>query len=206
MGHFRTLAGYDQNLQQILHNDSYYGPSLWRDYNTFLRDWKYYNNKFVVPYHPEQEKQLKELIGENWDEKKMYQNLRAITEGEVQANPSDANAWWGLGEALLYLGQPHDAVYAFEQALATNTLPWRYMWYRYGYFEALNQTGRYEDMLAISSETLNQMQWSEDIRYQRAVALNALGQTEEAKSELQRALQDNPGFVSASLFLTELGG
>ena len=206
MGHFRTLAGYDQTLQQVLHNDSYYGPGLWRDYDTFLRDWHYYNNKFVVPYHPEQEAQLKALIGDNWEEQKMYQNLRAITEEQVEINPADANAWWGLGEALLYLGQPHDAVYAFEQALATNALPWRYMWYRYGYFEALNQIGHHEEMLAASLDTLNQMGWSENIRYQRAVALNALGRNEEAKSELQKALVDNPRFVVASVLLTELGG
>lgn len=206
MGHFRTLAGYDQTLQQVLHNDSYYGPGLWRNYDTFLRDWHYYNNKFVVPYHPEQEAELKALIGDNWDEEKMYQNLRAITEAQVEANPADANAWWGLGEALLYLGQPHDAVYAFEQAIATNALPWRYMWYRYGYLEALNEVGRHEEMLAISLNTLNQMGWSENIRYERAVALNALGRNEEAKSELQKALVDNPRFVVASVLLTELGG
>ncbi len=206
MGHFRTLAGYDQTLQQVVHNDSYYGPGLWRNYDTFLRDWHYYNNKFVVPYHPEQEAQLKALIGDNWDEKQMYQNLRAITEAQVEANPADANAWWGLGEALLYLEQPHDAIYAFEQAIATNALPWRYMWYRYGYFEALNQVGRHEEMLTASLDTLNQMGWSENIRYQRAIALNALGRNEEAKSELQKALVDNPRFVVASVLLTELGG
>lgn len=204
MGHFRAIRGYDHNDDTILYNDSYYGAELWRSYNNFLKAWKPFNNKFVVPYHPEQEAQLKEIIGPNWDQITMYEGLRATSQAQIEADPSDAYAWWGLGEALVKLGHPAEAVEAFEQAIATNTLPWRYMWYRYGYFEALNQVGRHEELLAITSPTLNQMGQSEDLRYHRAVALNALGRPEEAKAELEQALWENPRFVPASDLLSQL--
>lgn len=204
VGHFRALLGYDLNQRQIVHNDSYYGAGFWRDYDTFLRDWYFYNNKFIVPYYPEQEEQLKALIGPNWDEATMYENLRASTQATVDANPGDIYAWWGLGEALLWQGRPEEAIEAFEHAIPE--LPWRYMWYRYGYIEALNQVARHEEVLIVTEEILNQMGLSEDIRYQRAIAFQALGRIEDAKAELRQALYDHPHFVPAATLLTQLGG
>ena len=204
VGHFRALRGYDLNDRQILHNDSYYGAGFWRDYDTFLRDWYFYNNKFVVPYYPEQEEQLKALIGENWDEATMYENLRATTQAAVEADPTDLYAWWGLGEALLWQGRPEEAIEAFEQALPE--LPWRYMWYRYGYFEALNQVGRHEELLIVTQPILNEMGLSEDIRYQRAIAFHALGRIADAQAELRQALYEHPNFAPAAALLAQLGG
>ena len=203
VGHFRALRGYDKSNKQILHNDSYYGAGFWRDYDTFLRDWHFYNNKFVVPYYPEQEEQLKAIIGDNWDQDTMYENLRATTQAQVEANPSDIYAWWGLGEALLWQGKPAKAIEAFEQALPD--LPSRYMWYRYGYFEALNQVGRHEELLTITFDLLNQIGLSEDLRIQRAVAFRALGRIKDAKAELRQALVDHPDFKPATTLLAELG-
>ena len=205
MGHFRAIRGYDRSDDTILYNDSYYGAELWRSYKNFLLAWKAFNNKFIVPYHLHQEVQLRQIIGENWDDMTMYKNLRATSQAQVEADPSDAYALWGLGEALVKLGSPVEALEAFEQAIATNALPWRYMWYRYGYFEALNQVGRHEELLTISMQTLNQMGMSEDLRYHRAVAFNALGRPEDARAELQQALSENPRFVPASYFLSQLG-
>jgi tetratricopeptide (TPR) repeat protein len=205
MGHFRAVRGYDRARQQILHNDSYYGPDLWRGYDAVLRDWRAFNFKYVVPYRADQEARLKSIIGPNWDRATMFEDLRASSQARVDANPADVYAWWGLGEALLRLGNPHDAIYAFERALTAGTLPWRFLWYHYDYFEALNQVGRYEEMLTKSEATLGQMGRSEDLRYHRAVALRALGRPDDAIIQLQRALEDNPRFAPAQLLLTELG-
>ncbi|MDQ4078242.1 MAG: tetratricopeptide repeat protein [Chloroflexota bacterium] len=206
MGHFRAIRGYDRTTQQILHNDSYYGPNLWRSYDAVLRDWRPFNYKYVVPYWAEQEALLKQIIGPNWDRAVMYENLRVASVERTNTNPNDGYAWWGLGEALLQQGNPQDAINAFETAIATGTLPWRFMWYHYDYFEALNQVGRYEDTLAVTETTLGQMRRSEDLRYHRAVALRALGRTDEATVQLQRALEDNPRFAPAQALLAEMGG
>ncbi len=204
VGHFRAIRGYDRDKQQVLYNDSYYGPDRWRSYSDFLRDWKAYNNKYIVFYRPEHERALSDLLGANWNQATMYDGLRATSEAQVNANPADAYAWWGLGEALVYQGRYQDAAPAFERAIATGTLPWRYLWYRYGYFETLNQLGRYEELLTVTATPLQQMKRSEDIRYHRAVALQALGRTDEAVAELRQALVDNPRFAPASLMLSQL--
>lgn len=206
MGHFRAIRGYDEAQQLILYNDSFYGPGHWRSYESFLGAWKPFSNKYVVPYRPEQAELLEKTIGLHWNRLSMYESLRVKSQAEVEANPGDAYAWWSLGEALLWQGKPEEALPAFEQALNSGKLPWRYLWYRYGYFEALNRVGRHEELLTITNRTLNQMALSEDLRFHRAVALHALGRTPEAQRELERALQDNPRFVPAHYLLHELGG
>jgi tetratricopeptide (TPR) repeat protein len=204
VGHFRAIRGYDREQQRILYNDSFYGPDQWRSYNAFLRDWAPYNNKFVVPYRDDQEALLKALIGAEWEVAGDYERLLEVSTAQTESNPDDGYAWWGKGEALLRLGQPEEAIVAFETAMATNRLPWRYLWYRYGYFEALNQVGRYEDLLAQTRTTLNQMVRSEDLRYHRAVAYQALGDRENAILALEMALEDNPRFTPARLVLDQI--
>ena len=206
MGHFRAIRGYDREQQQILYNDSFYGPGLWRSYDNFMKAWEPYNNKFVLPYAKEDEALVSAIIGRDWDERADYERLLNFSTSTTQAEPDNVYAWWGRGESLVRLGQPAEAIVAFETALEKGTLPWRYLWYRYGYFEALNAVGRYEDTLTLSRQPLNQMVRSEDIRYHRAVALQALGRTDEAITELERALADNPRFIPAQVMLGELGG
>ncbi len=189
-----------------MHNDSYYGPNLWRSYDELLRDWRAFSFKYIVTYRPDQEALLKRIIGPNWERSTMYEALRLASIERVNANPNDGYSWWGLGQARLEQGDAAGAVEAFQQALNTGTLPWRYLWYQYGYFEALNQVGRYEESLAATEKTLGQMVRSEDVRYHRAVALRALGRTAEAIAQLQRALEDNPRFAPAQVLLAELGG
>jgi len=58
----------------------------------------------------------------------------------------------------------------------------------------------------LTEQILNQMGLSEDIRYQRAVALHALGRTEEAQAELRQALIEHAHFAPAAALLRELRG
>lgn len=48
------------------------------------------------------------------------------------------------------------------------------------------------------------MEMSEDIRYQRAIALHNLDWQEEARAELEQALADNLNFAPASVLLEEI--
>jgi tetratricopeptide (TPR) repeat protein/LysM repeat protein len=205
MGHFRAIRGYDRANQRILHNDSYYGPNIWRSYDEVMRDWAPFHFKYVIPYRADQEDLLRRIIGPNWNRTTMYENLRDSMVERVNANPNNGYAWWGLGEAQLRLGNPAEAVASFERAINTGTLPWRYMWYHYGYLEALNATGRYEATIATTDSVLASMARSEDVRYHRARALIALGRTDEAIVQLQRALEENPRFSPAQILLNELG-
>lgn len=206
VGHFRAVRGYDRAQEQILHNDSYYGPNIWRSYAQVERDWAAFHGKYIVPYRDDQAELLQRIIGPEWDEATKYATLRRVMREKINANPNDGYALWGLGIALYHQGYTDDAIAMFEQALATGTLPWRYQWYHYDYITALNQVGRYEDALAVTQSLLGQMARSEDVRYQRAVALYAMGRTDDAIAQLRQALAENPRYAPAQAMLSQLGG
>lgn len=205
MGHYRVVRGFDRTKQEILFNDSFLGPDIWFTYADFLRDWAYYNNLYIVAYPPEQTDLVRSIIGDDWEPANMWARLARDMEARIAQAPNDALAWYGLGEARLRLGDPEGAIEAYERAIAIG-LPFRYLWYRYGYLEALNLVGQYEKVLQVSDEVLASMEMSEDMRYQRAVALKALGRTDEARAELEKALEEHPGFGPAAVLLQTLTG
>lgn len=203
MGHYRIVRGIDQNQEKVLLNDSFLGPDIWFNYTDFQSDWRYYNNLYLVVYPASEEGRIREIVGENWDQQVMSQNLLTQMQARVESNPNDALAWFGIGVAHVRMGNYEQAIPAYEKAIEIG-LPQRYLWYRYGYWDALLEVGAYEKVLATTDPVLNQMVMSEDIRYRRAVALRELGRLDEAKAELERALQDHPGFGPASVMLREL--
>ncbi len=198
VGHYRAVRGYDRDKRQILQEDTFLGPDIWRGYDDFNRDWAYFNNTYIVFYPSANQGTVAGIIGGDWDRGTMWQ--RALNTFRTQGG---AFALYGQAEALHQLGNSAAAVPLFEQAIATG-LPSRYLWYRFGYLEALNNNGQYQKTLDASAPVLQAMGLSEDIRYHRAVAHRALGQTEQARRELTLALQDHPGFSPATALLGQL--
>lgn len=203
VGHYRVVRGFDRTAREMLYNDTFLGPDIWKSYDQFLRDWSAYNNTYVVFYPPELEAQVRQAIGPDWDPNVMWERLRAESQARLDQGERGGYLWYGLGEALHHLGRDAEAVRAYEQAIAAG-LPWRYLWYRYGYFEALNNTGQYEKTLQATQPILNAMAASEDLRYHRGVALRSLGRIEEARAEFQAALRDNANFAPAQVALAQL--
>lgn len=204
VGHYRVVRGFDRTRREILFNDTFLGPDIWRSYDQFLRDWAAYNNTYIVFYRPEEEAKLQAIIGPDWNPSAMWERLRAESQARLDSGDQGAYVWYGLAEALHQLGRDREAVSAYEQAIAIG-LPWRYLWYRYGYFEALNAIGQYEKTLQVTAPVLEAMQMSEDLRYHRAVALRELGRTGQARAEFEAALRDNPNFAPAKAALAALG-
>nr|MBA3534164.1 C39 family peptidase [Ardenticatenales bacterium] len=198
VGHYRAVRGYDRDREQVLQEDTFLGPDIWRSYGEFNRDWAYFNNTYIVFYPAADEARVAGIIGGDWNRGAMWQ--RAL---ETFRNQSGALALYGQAEALHQLGNDADAVALYEQAINAG-LPARYFWYRFGYFEALNNLGRYQRTLEFSEPILKAMGLGEDIRYHRAVAYKALGQTENARRELRQALQDNANYGPASALLNQL--
>lgn len=203
VGHYRAVRGFDRTRRAMLYNDTFLGPDIWKPYDGFLRDWAAYNNTYIVFYRPEQEAMLREIIGPDWDPAAMWERLRAESQARLDQGERSGYLRYGLAEALHQQGRDAEAIPVYEQAIAAG-LPWRYLWYRYGYFEALNNLGEYEKTLQVTGPILEAMQASEDLRYHRAVALRGLGRLDEARAEFQAALRDNPNFAPAQLALAQL--
>lgn len=197
------MRGFDRAEQRLLTNDSFLGPELWFGYDVFRCDWAYYNFTYIVVYPQSEEARVRQIIGGAWEPAVMWEDLRVAMRERVTAQPDDALAWYGLDETLLQQGKPAEAIEAYERVITTG-LPDRYLWYRYGYWKALNQIGAYEKVLSTSQPVLVAMEMSEDIRYQRAITLRNLDRSEDARAELEQALGDNPNFAPVSVLLEEL--
>jgi tetratricopeptide (TPR) repeat protein len=83
-------------------------------------------------------------------------------------------------------------------------LPWRYLWYQFGPFEAYLQLGRYADVIRLAEEVLNTTRNAEEIYYFMGQAYAGLGELERATASYQAALTRNPGYIEADLALGRL--
>ncbi len=100
-------------------------------------------------------------------------------------DPADAFAQFNLGTALLTLGRAEEAIAAFERALATG-LPWRYLWYQFGPFEAYLLAGQYDRVIALGEDVLATTQDAEEIYYFLGQAYAALGDSARAAAITSR--------------------
>ncbi len=115
IGHVLIIRGYDDGSGVLIADDSYFGVGIKYPYSTWDEtQWKPYNREFMPVYRSENENLVKEIIGENWDETKMYQNSILRNQKDVDVNPNDMYAWFNLGTSYYALGN-------YEKARA-NTL------------------------------------------------------------------------------------
>ena len=146
IGHFRIIRGYNEN--QILQNDSYEGPNLYYDNQTFLSMWKPFNFGYIIVYPKEKQELVEEILGEELDEKIAWKNSlnRAQNESGVYSlfNQSVAN---------YHLGNYQEAVTLFEQA--EPNLPSRMLWYQLEPILAYQKVGNSERGFSLTNNILN---------------------------------------------------
>lgn len=202
LGHYRLLTGYDDAAGQFNTFDSLKGPDTPVDYAQFDADWRVFNRLYIVLYPPMVGDVVKSIIGEDIDNKTMYQNVLARVQNNAAADPDDAVAFFNQGEALTRLGRHEEAVAAFDRARQLG-LHWRRLWYQFTPFEAYYSTGRYQDVLDLTEATLEGTGGLEEAYYYHGLALLATGQP-GAKDDFQAALEYNPLFTPAAEALNSL--
>ena len=79
-------------------------------------DWKPFNYLYMVIYLPQDEAEIKSILGPNWDPDQNRQNALAISQAAITANPNDAFAWFNLGSSLVYFERYNEAAQAFDKA------------------------------------------------------------------------------------------
>ncbi|HID87299.1 MAG TPA: tetratricopeptide repeat protein, partial [Anaerolineae bacterium] len=195
-GHYRVVRGYDRMAEVVIVNDSYNGAKLSLSYADFDRWWRPFNRRYIPVYPPDKGAVVREILGDDHDDEKMYARALAVAQREVEENPRDATAWYNLGDSYLGLGKYEEAVAAFERAMEIG-LPRRTFWYQFGPFVAYNAVGDYQRVLDLSASVLAVVPMIEELHHQRGVAYEGLGQMEQARAEYQRALELNPKFEKA---------
>jgi hypothetical protein len=205
MGHNRVIMGYSDDAAEVYTFDSVLGNGPNNtgraiSYVEFEALWQPFNHAYLVVYPPEFQGRIEAILGPHWNATSNAQLALQQAEQRIQQNPDDAYALFNLGSALLTMGQPEDAVRAFERARSIG-LPWRYLWYQFGPFEAYLQVGRYRDVIALGEDVLNTTQGAEEIYYYMGQAYAALGDAPRAVAHYQQALARNNQFVEAELAL-----
>ncbi len=213
-GHYMLAVAYDMTKQQFWVYDSWLGTSEEPLENAhpdgrilsnaqIAEFWPHFNRNYIVLFEPERVEEVAAIIGEDMDDTVMWQNALEEVRAETAANPENAFYWFNLGTAYNALGQYEEAATAYDQARAIG-LPWRMLWYQFGPYQAYYEAGRYEDVVLLADTTLKDRPYFEESFYYRGLAQAALGETEAARQDLQKAASFNPNFIPAADALASL--
>jgi tetratricopeptide (TPR) repeat protein len=213
-GHYLLLVAYDDNSETVWVYDSWFGTSevpgenadtQGREisYEELDQYWRHFNRNYIALYRPEQEEVVDEVIGAHMDDNAMWEDARQTVLRELNDEPENAFLWFNLGTVYNALGDYERAASAFDQA-RTIGLPWRMLWYQFGPYEAYYQVGRYDDVIVLADVTLQDRPYFEESFYYKGLAQAELGDVDEARRNLERAVNFNPNFTPAADALREL--
>ena len=202
--HYLLLTAYDDATQTFLAQDTYRGPDQIIPYEQLLDEWKPFNYLYMVIYLPEEEAELKQLLGSNWDPGLNRQNSLLSSQTAVAENPSDAFAWFNFGSNLVYFERYEEANVAYDKARELG-LPQRMFRYQFGPFIANFHAHRTDDLLALTNYALQRTDMSEEAWLWHGWALARQGDTNGAIENWRRALSIRPGYEDALYALQFVG-
>ena len=216
MGHYQVLTGYDEAQEHFIAQDSYIQPDHKVSYEDMIVNWRAFNYTYLVIYPPENESVISAILGADWDETVNYQNaaLKASNEIYGLAGINQYFAWFNRGTNLNALQDYAGAAQAYDEAFAVypnipeNERPWRMLWYQTGPYFAYFYSQRYYDVLYLADGTLNAMQSDRNLEesyYWRAMAKNALGDSQGAIQDFLTSLEYHENFEPAVYQLGLLG-
>jgi tetratricopeptide (TPR) repeat protein len=194
-GHYLLVVAYDEAQEQFWVYDSWFGTSEVPGenahpdgriikYDELNNYWRQFNYNYIVLYRPEEETAVHDIIGQDMNDNYMWQQSLIRTQTLLNEEPEDAFLW-------------------FDQARNIG-LPWRMLWYQFGPYQAYYEVGRYEDVILLADTTLMDRPYFEESFYYKGLALQALGRTNEAQDNFERAVRFNPNFIPAVEALAQL--
>ena len=189
IGHFRVAYAFDAG--GIITGDSMFGPRVRFTDADFARVSRPFNGEFLIAYRPVQTDDLERVLGEDWSRSQNLQRLLARNEARLRAAPNDGFAWWGLGQARLYLGSPVSAADAFDRSVRTG-LPAKHFWYQHDAFIAWNRVGQFRTTQRVAVVALKGYPNSTEINLAYATALERLGRTTQAIQARRAAAKEDP--------------
>jgi tetratricopeptide (TPR) repeat protein len=191
--HYLLLTGYDDNAQEFTIQDSYHGADLTIPYAQLEKDWKAFNNLYIVIYFPQFEDEMKSLLGLDWDPSLNRQRTLDSAQADTVANPTDAFAWFNLGSDLVYFDRYEEAALAYDKAREIG-LPLRMFRYQFGPFLAYFHSNRNEDLLVLTDYARGITEMSEEAWLWYGFGLYRNGDYDGALKAWQKADKVNPNF------------
>lgn len=197
--HYLLITGYDDSTGTVTVQDSYHGADLKIPYDKLMADWKPFNYLYMVIYLPQDEDEVKSILGANWDPDQNRQNALAIAQADVTANSnSDSFAWFNLGSSLVYFERYAEAAAAFDKAF-TIGLPQRMTRYQFFPFFAYYNADRIDYLLTLTENTYKPIpgNFSEEALLWHGYALLRKGDNAGAFADWNKALKVHPDYCDA---------
>ena len=200
IGHVTIIRGFDDIQGVFIADDSYMGVNIIYKYDEFeYGQWKPFNREYLPLFTADKEELIKAIVGEDWDEEKMYQKAIEQNKFDVKKNPNDMYAWFNLGTSYFALGQYQEAKDAFEKS---KNLGWprRMLWYQIQPITTYNKLGEYQKALELAQIGLASNDSFAELHLEKAYAYKGLGEEELAKEDAQKALFYSPNLNAAQEF------
>ena len=143
IAHWRTVRGYDDAKSVFYVNDSMLGNNVAMSYDFMARNWQSFSFRYMVIYKPEDEKLLRAIVGDQWNDLIMRRSLYERTKGDAFAQNTNF-AWLAYGEAAYSFGMFEEAVTAFEKGLGMGSSQGVFG-LRNSYPQALRALGRQQE-------------------------------------------------------------
>lgn len=198
--HYNLLTGYDDagadGAGLFTTQDSFRGPDQVVTYAKLDELWRSFNRVYILIYPPEQEGQVRAILGEQWDVDANRQHALEIAQAETQSMPGDPYAWFNLGTNLVYFERYREAAQAFDQARQIG-LPQRMLRYQFTPFFAYFHSRRLDDLKALTDYALKITANSEEALLWRGWGLYRAGDSNAAIESFQAALAEHPGYEDA---------
>jgi len=192
--HYLLLTGYDDSTQNFTIQDSYHGADLTISYSQLEKEWKPFNNLYIVIYNPQiEEEEMKSLLGANWDPNLNRQTALDSAQADTVTNPTNAFAWFNLGSDLVYFDRYEEAALAYDKAREIG-LPLRMFRYQFGPFLAYFHANRNDDLLVLTDYARGVTEMSEEAWLWYGFGLYRKGDYDGALKAWQKADKVNPNF------------
>jgi tetratricopeptide (TPR) repeat protein len=202
-GHYRIIVGYDETTREWIAYDVQLGADYRLPYAQQDQEWQVFNRLYVVAYRSEQRDLVHRIVGEEMEDRIMYQRALATALAERDGARDNPFVWFNAGTNHTGLAQYKEAAKAYDRARVLG-LPFRMLWYQFSPFETYLALGRHQDVIDLATANLDMVGNQEESHYYLGRARQALGDPDAARRCYQEALKYHPGFAPAVAALRDL--
>jgi hypothetical protein len=212
IAHWRVLRGYNVANNTFTFNDSIADkPSVVASMATQAKLWRAFDWRYMPVYKPSQEAIVKQILGEDFDEKTNFRVALAESEERATKSPNDIDMWRNLGYLRYANGDCKGALQVWEQRIskmlkATENGPYnRYLWYQTWPIDCYNTLENYNAALKLIPNVLETTKVNAHMRYQYAIALLGTNKRNDAIAQLKKSVLDDPNYQPSFTMLDKLG-
>ncbi len=205
--HYLLITGYDDVNDTLTAQDPLNGRDRKLPYDKLTVDWKPFNYLYMVIYLPQDESEVKNILGGNWDPAQNRQNALEIAQAATAADARDQFAWFNLGSTLVYFERYKEAAEAFDQAF-TIGLPQRMTRYQFWPFVAYYNADRIDYLIQLTENTYKLISgdYSEEALLWHGYALLRKGDIKGAQADWNKALKVHPNYCDAEKAINDYVG